>query len=110
MSLTVIVTRDVPMRFRGFLASVALEIAPGVYTAPRMNAAVRKRVWTTLEQWFSHLGRGGVVMTWADASHPSGQQVVNIGIPPRFLVQLDGHTLAHRHLSGDDQALLESSD
>lgn len=34
MPMTVVVTRDVPDRFRGFLVSVMLEIAPGVYTAP----------------------------------------------------------------------------
>ncbi|MEL6317336.1 MAG: type I-E CRISPR-associated endoribonuclease Cas2e, partial [Pseudomonadota bacterium] len=33
MPMTVIVTRDVAPRIRGFLASLALEIAPGVYTA-----------------------------------------------------------------------------
>ena len=30
MPLTMIVTRDVEMRYRGFLTSVMLEIAPGV--------------------------------------------------------------------------------
>ena len=35
--MVVIVTRDVADRFRGFLASCMLEIAPGVYTAPRMS-------------------------------------------------------------------------
>ena len=34
MPMCVIVTRDVPARFRGFLASCMLEIAPGVYTQP----------------------------------------------------------------------------
>ena len=29
-----------------------LEIAPGVYTAPNLNAAVRDRVWTVLSDWF----------------------------------------------------------
>ncbi|MEO0813153.1 MAG: type I-E CRISPR-associated endoribonuclease Cas2e, partial [Myxococcota bacterium] len=38
--MTVIVTRNVPMRFRGFLASCMLEIAPGVYTSPGMNRGV----------------------------------------------------------------------
>jgi CRISPR-associated endoribonuclease Cas2 subtype I-E len=46
--MTVIVTRDVVARFRGFLASCMLEIGLGVYTAPRMNAAVRTRVWSVL--------------------------------------------------------------
>ena len=44
MSMTVVVTRNVAPRFRGFLASVMLEIAPGVYTAPEMSKGVRERV------------------------------------------------------------------
>ncbi|WP_419625747.1 type I-E CRISPR-associated endoribonuclease Cas2e, partial [Thiolapillus sp.] len=40
MALVVIITRDVADRYRGFLASVMLEIAPAVYISPRMNAGV----------------------------------------------------------------------
>ena len=43
-----------------------LEMAPGVYTAPKMNRAVRKRVWGVLEEWFNELGGGGIVMTWLE--------------------------------------------
>ncbi|HPP12752.1 MAG TPA: type I-E CRISPR-associated endoribonuclease Cas2e, partial [bacterium] len=50
--MTVVVTRDVADRFRGFLASCMLEIAPGVYTAPGMNPAARDQVWRVLEGWF----------------------------------------------------------
>ena len=32
--MTVVVTVNVEGRYRGFLASVMLEIAPGVYTSP----------------------------------------------------------------------------
>ena len=45
MPMTVIVTRNVEDRYRGFLASCMLEIAPGVYTGPRMTPGVRDRVW-----------------------------------------------------------------
>ena len=44
MPLTIVVTRDVEMRYRGFLTSVMLEVSPGVYVAPEMSAAVRERV------------------------------------------------------------------
>ena len=45
MAMCVIVTRDVPMRFRGFLASCMLEIAPGVYTQPgHVQRRARARV------------------------------------------------------------------
>ena len=39
MPMCVIVTRDVPARVRGFLASCMLEIAPGVYTTPFVSPA-----------------------------------------------------------------------
>ena len=45
--MCVIVTRDIPSRFRGFLASSMLEIAAGVYTQPDMSASVRERVRCT---------------------------------------------------------------
>ena len=48
MPLTLIVTRDVPGRYRGFLASVMPEVAPGVYVAPDLSKGVRERVWAVL--------------------------------------------------------------
>ena len=58
MPMCVIVTRDVPSRFRGFLASCMLEIAPGVYTQPDMSASVRERVWTVLKRLVGLLRSG----------------------------------------------------
>jgi CRISPR-associated protein Cas2 len=43
MALVVIVTRDVAYRYRGFLSSIMLEIAPTIYLSPRMNPGVRER-------------------------------------------------------------------
>ena len=44
MSMTIVVTRNVEARVRGFLASTMLEIASGVYTAPTLTPAVRDRI------------------------------------------------------------------
>lgn len=88
--MVVIVTRDVPDRFRGFIASCALEIAPGVYTAPRMSAAVRERVWAVLADWHATLGGGSIVMTWRDPTAPCGQGLRTLGLPARTFVELDG--------------------
>ena len=88
--MTVVVTRDVAPRVRGFLASCMLEIGPGVYTAPRMTPAVRERVWAVLEEWFGVLGGTSVVMTWRDASMPGGQRVAVLGSPPCELTLHDG--------------------
>jgi CRISPR-associated protein Cas2 len=88
--MVVVVTRDVAERFRGFLASAMLEIAPGVYTAPRMSAGVRERVWAVLQAWFSGLGGGSIVMTWRDAAEPCGQGLRVLGLPPRTFAEVDG--------------------
>lgn len=79
MSMTVVVTRNVRERFRGFLASVMCEIAPGVYTAPRMNIRVRERIWSVLEAWWAHGEDALIVMTWPDAQLPGGQEVRVLG-------------------------------
>jgi CRISPR-associated protein Cas2 len=96
--LTVVVTRDVAPRFRGFLSSVMLEIAPGVYTSPTMTKGVRERVWSVLSDWFGDLGGGGIVMTWRDLEAPGRQAVLNLGDPSRNLVEADGMLLVKREI------------
>lgn len=98
MAMTVVVTRDVPARTRGFLASVMLELAPGVYTAPRMNRAVRERVWAVLRRWHRATKQGGIVMTWSDPRRAAGQSVAMLGVPPKHLVEIDGVIIAARPL------------
>lgn len=95
--MTIVVTRDVPARFRGFLASVMLEIAPGVYTSPRMDEGVRSRVWDVLEGWYYDLGHlGSIIMTWRDSSQPSGQAVRTLGLPPKELFDHEGLLLVRK--------------
>lgn len=96
MPMTVVVTRDVEPRFRGFLASVMLEIAPGVYTGPKMSRAVRQRVWRVLADWHDQLRSGAIVMTWRDTSAPGGQGVLLLGEAPKGLVDVDGVLLVRR--------------
>ena len=62
--MTVVVTVNVEGRYRGFLASVMLEIAPGVYTSPQMTTGIRDRIWDVLTRWYYELGQGAIVMTW----------------------------------------------
>ncbi|MDE3022321.1 MAG: type I-E CRISPR-associated endoribonuclease Cas2 [Pseudomonadota bacterium] len=98
MSLVVIVTRDVADRFRGFLASTMLEIAPTVYLSPRMNAGVRSRIWKVLSDWYNVESRGSIVMVWRDANGTGGVGIANIGELPRELVEIDGLWLTKRIL------------
>lgn len=95
--MTIVVIRDVADRFRGFLASCMLEIAPGVFTAAKMTQAVRDRVWGVAASWFDELG-GAILMTWDDTSAPGGQGLRLLGDPPKELVEYDGLVLCKRRL------------
>ncbi len=98
--MVVIVTRNVPDRYRGFLASCMLEIAPGVYTGPNMTKGVRERVWGVLEEWWSDLvPEASVVMTWRQDDAPGGQGLRELGLGPREFVDYDGAVLIRRELS-----------
>lgn len=96
MSMTVVVTRNVSDRVRGFLASSMLELAPGVYSAPRISPAVRERIWRVLSDWFSNEKEASVVMLWADASVPGGQAAATLGLPPIQLLEIDGMLATRR--------------
>ncbi len=88
--MTVIVTRDVPGRTRGFLSSVMPEPAPGVYTAGELSKAVRERVWAVMTDWHAATGNGSVVMIWRDDKAPGGLGLATLGMPPRRLAELGG--------------------
>ena len=77
--MTVVVTVNVEARYRGFLASVMLEIAPGVYTSPNMTRGIRERIWNVLAEWYYQLGQGSIVMTWRDPSAVGEQQIRTLG-------------------------------
>ena len=88
--MTVVVTVNVEGRYRGFLASAMLEIAPGVYTAPMMTSGIRDRIWNVLSRWYYELGQGSIVMTWRDPSAMGEQQIRTLGEAPKSIVDADG--------------------
>lgn len=90
MAMTVIVTRDVPERTRGFLASLMPEPAPGVYAAGDLSKAVRERAWAVVSDWHAETGRGSLVLLWKDDKAPGGLGLAVLGTPPRRLADLDG--------------------
>lgn len=108
MPMTMVVTRNVPDRFRGFLASCMCEIAPGVYTAPRMTAAVRRRVWRVLASWFMDGEDQAVVMTWPDSRLAGGQRVRTLGVPRQYLHDHHGIYLARRGIDENTREALEA--
>lgn len=96
MALVMIVTRDVPDRFHGFLASAMLEVAPNVFCSPRMNPGVRERVWGVVSDWHQQEPRGSLVMVWRDLNATGGIGLAHLGTPPRELVEVDGMWLTRR--------------
>ncbi|WP_397544753.1 type I-E CRISPR-associated endoribonuclease Cas2e [Roseovarius salis] len=96
MPLTVIVTRDVEARYRGFLTSVMLEVSAGVYVAPDMSSGVRERVWDVVSYWWETLRRGSLVMVWRDKAATGHLRIETLGDPPKEIVDADGILLVRR--------------
>ena len=94
MALVTIVTRDVADRYRGFLASVMLEVAPCTYVSPRMNKGVRERVWKVMTEWHKAEVRGSIVMIWQDREATGGVGLAHLGTPAKELVEMDGMWIA----------------
>ncbi len=90
MPMTVIVTRNVEARYRGFLASTMLEMAPGVYVSPDLSKGVRERVWSVLTKWYVHLGNGAIVLIVADPTATGGLRLDFLGDPPKEIWDGDG--------------------
>jgi len=98
MPMVVVITRDVESRYRGFLGSTMLELAPGVYAHPRMSAGVRSRIWSVLEDWYCNLGKGSILMTWADTGSHGGLGLATLGEVPKSIVAHDAMLLVRRPL------------
>lgn len=96
MSLTVVITRDVEDRYRGFLAAAMLEAAPGVYVSKTLNRRSREKVWRVVSDWHASLQRGSLTLIYPDASSDGGLAIQTLGTPARRAVRLDGALLMHR--------------
>jgi len=96
MPMTVVVTRDVADRYRGFLASIMLEAGPGLFVAPELSRTVRQRIWAVLADWWDGMPGGSILMVWKDDSASGRLGLLTLGLPPRTLVDLDGALLVRR--------------
>ena len=96
MPMAMVFTRNVEDRYRGFLTSVMLEIAPGVYVAPDLSPGVRMRVWEVLSAWWEALGTGSIVLVWRDAKAVGNLRIEMLGEPPKEIVDADGILLVKR--------------
>ena len=96
--MTIVITRDVEARYRGFLGSIMLEVSPGVYAHPRLSSGVRGRMWSVLDQWHGQLHRGSIVMIWAETAANGGIGLRQLGEPARDIVLHDSLYLIRRAL------------
>jgi len=103
MPMVVVITRDVESRYRGFLGSAMLELAPGVYAHPRMSAGVRTRIWEVLSEWYFELHTGSILLTWADTGASGGLGLSTLGEPPKSIVAHDAMLLVRRPLPENEQ-------
>jgi len=94
--MTVVVVRDVADRYRGFLASVMPEVAPGVFVSPDLSRGVRERLWAVLSGWWDGVPGGSVVLTWRDDNAAGRLGLLTLGLPRRELADLDGALLVRR--------------
>lgn len=103
---TILVTRNVRDRFRGFLASCTSEVAAGVYVGFDLNAAVRERIWAVLESWWQLGCDASVVMVWPEADAPGGVRVKTLGEPAVELVEVGDLVLTRRDTNAEQRAAL----
>lgn len=87
------VTSNVPSRYRGFLASLMPEFAPGVYIGPKISAGVRERAWNTLSKWWMSDSRnfdGYILFVWENKQLLGGIEMRYLGIPKKEVQNLYG--------------------
>lgn len=98
--MTIVITRNLPGRFDGFLKSCMHEIAPGVYVIPVMNTGVRERLWEVLVSWSQALPEdGGLILFWSSKKAPSGLAFRVLGWPKKELKEHEGFWLTHGKLT-----------
>lgn len=96
MSLTVLITRDVEDRYRGFLSSTMLEVAAGTYISKSLTPRARDKVWKVVSEWHGELNRGSVTLIYPDSASDGGIAVHSLGVPTRRPVPIDGALLMKR--------------
>ena len=63
-----------------------------------MSAGVRSRIWSVLEDWYCNLGKGSILMTWADTGSHGGLGLATLGEVPKNIVAQDAMLLVRRPL------------
>ncbi len=93
--MTVLITRDVADRFRGFAASIMPEVAPGVFVAAELSRGVRERMWNVLAGWWDGMPGGSILLVWRDDAAAGRLGMKSLGLPVRTLTDMDGVLLVN---------------
>lgn len=95
MRYALVAVSNKPRRFSGFLHSVAMEVAPGVFLAADFNRAAFDRIWRVLEDWHGTWPDGWIVAVIPASKLRHPPEIRTLGVPARTLVERDGiHLLA----------------
>lgn len=95
MKYALLALSNKPRRFAGFLHSVAMEVAPGVFLAADFNRAAFERVWEVLEAWHQAWPEGWIVAVLPAEKPRHPPMIRALGVPARTLIEHDGlHLLA----------------
>lgn len=100
MPMTVVMTRNLPDRFSGFLASCMLKVVPGTFVAPNLTKAIIQRIWDVMIEWSDLIPEdGGILLVTKDTDSPSGMEIKVLGWAKREILEHDGIWLSMDNLT-----------
>ena len=90
MKYALIALSNKPRRFSGFLHSVAMEVAPGVFLSADFNRLAFERIWRALEEWHGAWPEGWIVAVVPADKPRYPPEIRTLGVPARTLVEHEG--------------------
>ena len=96
MTVLLAVISNVEDRYRGFLSSHGLEVAPSVFFMPVISSGVRDRVIDVVRSWHEELGNGSILFAYPKSGGPGAMCFVWLGRERRDLVEHEGLLLLRR--------------
>lgn len=90
MSMAILITTDVPDRFRGLISGHMLELKAGLYLSPDMNARTRDELWSILSDWHRYISSGSIALIFPNSEKPGGLDIKYLGEPVKEIAEFDG--------------------
>lgn len=87
--MVVICLSAVADRFHGYLRSIMLNVHPGVFISMDLDAGTRRRVFETVEDWWSADPHGSIVLIWKNPAAASAIEIRNLGEAKRRVIEYD---------------------